>query len=190
MIWKSCGHRIATERSTTDIHQTTIRVLYELGMRGLAETSRSLQLNEEWAEGLSTNSSTPFSPRAEDHLPDETSGDIADQSTGASSCFQPGEYGQSSVTNRHRKSLQGDDVIRFMYICYPSPSGRYLSELTVRTKDNRPTDRVLIESLEKEYNSLCPYQVRLRTLRGFSTIRLARVGVIALLLSGADTNAC
>lgn len=109
---------------------------------------------------------------------------------GASSCFQPEEDSQPSVTNRRRKSHQGDDIIRYMYFCYPSPDGGCLSELTVRTKDDRPTDRVLIESLKKEYNSLRPYYVRLRSLRGFSAIRLARVCATVISFRGANTDMC
>jgi hypothetical protein len=77
-----------------------------------------------------------------------------------------------------------------MYICHPSSNGRCLSEVTIRTKDDRPTDRVLIESLKKEYNFLRPYHVRLRTLRDFSAIRLAPVSAIILLLCDADADAC
>jgi hypothetical protein len=187
---KSCGHRIATERSTTEVDQATIRVLYELGIHRLSGGPGPLLMNEEWASDLSRNSSTPFSSRPEQLSADEVSEDIADQPTGTSSDFQAGEYIQPSVANRRRSSHQGDDAIRFMYICYPSLNGRCLSELTVRTKDDRPTDRVLIESLKREYNSLRPYYVRLRTLRSFSTIRLARVSATTLLLCNADTDAC
>ncbi|KAH6849563.1 hypothetical protein B0T12DRAFT_418499 [Alternaria alternata] len=174
MTSKSCGHSIATERSTTEIDQATIRVLYELGIHRLSEGPEPLLLIEEWARDLSTNSSTPFSSQPEQLSADEISEDIADQPTGTSSGLQAREYGQPSVVNRRRSNHQRNDAIRFMYICYPSSNGRCLSELTVRTKDDRPTDRVLIEGLKREYNSLRPYYVRLRTLRDFSTIRLAR----------------
>jgi hypothetical protein len=187
---KSCGHRIVTERSTSETHRATIRIMYELGIRRLCVSSGSLHLDEEWAKDLSTNFSSPFSSRPEQLSAEDISEDIADQPTGVSSTFQAGDYGQPSVANRRRNTHQGNDAIRFMYICYPSSNGRCLSELTVRTKDDRPTDRLLIESLKKEYNSLRPDYVRLRTLRGFSTIRLARVSVTILLSCNADTDAC
>jgi hypothetical protein len=190
MTSKSCGHRIVTERSISETQQATISVLYELGMRGLVAGFTPIQLNEEWANDLSISLNTSYSPQTGDSLADETSGDIADQLTGALSCFQTGEYIQRSVTNRRRKSHQGDDVIRYMYFSYPSPDGRCLSELTVRTKDDRPTDRVLIESLKKEYNSLRPYYMRLRSLRGFSAIRLARVCATVISFRGANTDMC
>ncbi|OWY42215.1 asparagine synthetase [Alternaria alternata] len=151
-----CGHHIVTERLITESEQATIRILYGLGLRKLRAGLGPLKLNEEWANDLTTNFSMPFPSRSESHSANETSGDIADQSTGVSSSSRFEDYGQPSVTNRCHKSHQGDDVIRFI------------------TKDDRPTDRVLIESLKKEYNSLRPYYVRLRALRDFSTIRLAR----------------
>jgi hypothetical protein len=175
MTSKDCGHYIVTERLITESQQATIRIQYELGLRKSRAGLGPLKLNEEWANDLTTNFSMPFPSRSESHSANETIGGIEDQSTGVSSSSQVEDYGQPSVTNRRHKSHQGDDVIRFMYICFPSSNGICLSELTVRTKEDRRTDRVLIKRLKKEYNFLRPYYVRLRTLRDFSTIRLARV---------------
>lgn len=190
MTLKSCGHRVSTVRSTTESHQAMIRILYEMGKQHLSEGFGPLYVNGEWANDLTTNSSMPFPSRSENHSAGETSGDIADQSTGVSSSFQVGDYGQASATNRRHKSHQEDDVIRFIYICFPSSNGRWLGELPIRTKEDRRTDRVLIKRLKEVYNSLRPYHERLRTLRDFSTIRLARVSAIIPLLYDADTDAC
>lgn len=165
-----------------------IRSLYELGTQGLSDGSGPLSLNENWADKLSLDSKMPLSPRAEDTSADKTSGDLANQSTEASSCFYAEGYGQPSVTNRRRKSHEEDDAISYMYFCCPSSKGRCLSEMTIRTKDDRLTDAALIEKLKIEYCSLRPFPLRLRNLRGFSRIRLARVSTIDASLRDADTD--
>jgi len=84
------------------------------------------------------------------------------------------------VTLRGRGKDQAERPLkRFLYMCYPTSNDRLLGEWTVSTEEERPTDKVLIGSIKEEYLSLRPPLMRLKCLRNFSAIRLARVSVTA-----------
>lgn len=116
---------------------------------------------------------------------DDTSQDVVQNPVGLCSSFST--VGLSSslstsrpepgvATQRHSHGDRLDPTQKFLYCCYPSKSDRNLDQVTVSSVHLAPTDKELIGDIKKQYLSGLSHLTRLKSLRGFSAIRLARVG--------------
>jgi hypothetical protein len=152
-----------------------IRELYTWGTQGGTAGKTSSGEVVENRKSRSRDQDLSLSAEKKPSSVEDASRDIGEQPICMDSDHSPGQADtEVGMRNRHKK----DEKLRYLYICYPDASTRPLDQMTVSTESEPLTDKVLIEQTKKEYFSIRPHTTRLKNLRGFSEIRLARVRVL------------
>lgn len=178
--FQGCGKRLKKTRATTTSDQNLICALLILGTQGQITPNDVKSLSK----GGSGDLNISWLKDLERCSVDETGLDITEASRDLPSGSTPDQRSSETMSQGTKRRVYGHDkhentMRKFLYSCYPTSSNtpsRDLDEFTITTESERPSDQKIIQRMREQYYKLRPSMKRWRSLRGFSGIRLARVG--------------
>jgi hypothetical protein len=176
-LQKDCNTQIYTDRPLSIKDRSTIANLFHINLHSSIAYGTKPASKSDTGQPMDTpgqQTSKASNDHNKEHRQKASRSSNSKQSSRSTEAMRDDEIALVADT-QSPKEAEDEDFPKFLYICFPNSKSRSIRPWKTDALSGNPSDQALIQEIKRTYTSLRPAWKRLMELRGFSTIRLAKV---------------